>query len=155
MAAMALDLATSVPRSPFDELDGFPWLPRMIDKARAFYANTLGEYSPYPCPGDKGFLHHFGIDHGPLGELIKGGADDAAIAAWCQAHSTRSDDASKAAFRAKLRSPESNWLFKVALWIFTRKNMAAIKKNSPNVGTSQIISFACMVSAEEGHPLPS
>jgi hypothetical protein len=28
-------------------LDGYPWLPRMIDKARA---GTLGDYYRYPCP---------------------------------------------------------------------------------------------------------
>lgn len=150
---MALDLTQTVPRSPFDEVGGFPWLPRVIDKARAYFAGTHGEYSAYPCPGDKSFLSHFGIESAPLGELIKSGADDAAIAAWVQTHAKKADDATKAAFRKQLRSPERNPLIKLALWVFTRKNMAAIKKNSPNVRPEQIVSFSCMISAEEGHPL--
>ena len=155
MPAMALDLTTSVPRSPFDELDGFPWLPRMNDKARAHFAGTLGEYSPYPCPGDQNFLRHFGIDAAALGEVIKGGADDAAIAAWVQAHAAKADDATKAAFRAKLRGPERNPVLRLALWFFTRKNLAAIEKNSPHVRRDQIVGFSHMVAAEEGHALPS
>lgn len=71
---MAPDLTKQVPRSPFDELEGFAWLPRMIDKARATFAGTNGDYTPFPCPGDKQFLRYFGIDAGELGRLIVPGA---------------------------------------------------------------------------------
>jgi hypothetical protein len=43
-------------------LAGYPWLPRMIDKARADRAGTLGPYYRYPCPIDTVCLRGLGID---------------------------------------------------------------------------------------------
>lgn len=154
-AMTALDLTAAVPRSPFDRLGGFPWLPRMIDKTRAFYAGTNGEYSPYPCPGDKNFLTHFGIDHVPLGELIKGGASDDAIAAWVAANAKRTDDAAKEAFHRGMIGPYSNPIMGLAVVLFRWKNRAAIRRNSPHVALGSLDTFAKMVSAEEGHPIPT
>ncbi len=39
-----MDLTRSFPRSPWLALDGYTWLPRLIDKARAHLAGTLGDY---------------------------------------------------------------------------------------------------------------
>jgi hypothetical protein len=48
---------------PMDaKLAGYPWLPRMIDKARASEAGTLGTYYRYPCPIDAACLDLLGID---------------------------------------------------------------------------------------------
>ena len=48
---------------PMDaRLAGYPWLPRMIDKARASHAGTLGTYYRYPCPIDRACLELIGID---------------------------------------------------------------------------------------------
>jgi hypothetical protein len=43
-------------------LASYPWLPRMIDKARASAAGTLGSYYRYPCPIDAACLDLLGID---------------------------------------------------------------------------------------------
>jgi hypothetical protein len=43
-------------------LSGYSWLPRMIDKARAARAGTLGGYFRYPCPIDAECLFRLGID---------------------------------------------------------------------------------------------
>ena len=71
---VAKDLTREVPRSPYEELDGIPWLARLIDKLRAMLAGTLGEYIPYPCGGDRGFLATVGIEPDALRETIASGA---------------------------------------------------------------------------------
>ncbi len=46
------NLAKEDPAPMDDALCGFPWLPRLIDKARSESAGTLGGYYKYPCPID-------------------------------------------------------------------------------------------------------
>jgi hypothetical protein len=55
------DLATEEPRPMDEELAGYAWLPRLIEKARAFAAGTLGTYV-HPCPVDRKALGLLGID---------------------------------------------------------------------------------------------
>ena len=50
-----MDLRNSYPRSVHEPLGGYVHLGRMIDKARAKHAGTLGEYI-YPCPLDHRLL---------------------------------------------------------------------------------------------------
>ena len=54
------DLALEEPRPMDEELAGYAWLPRMIDKARAFDAGTLGNYV-HPCPVDQRALELLGV----------------------------------------------------------------------------------------------
>lgn len=152
---MALDLTHEVPRSPFDELDGFLWLARMIDKARALHAGTLGDYSAYPCPGDKVFLQHFGLDAAALGEVIRGGASDEAITAWVASHASDASPAAKSAFRRKQIEPYANPLMRLAVMLMRWKNASAIRAKSPQVALGSLNTFAKLVAAEEGHPLPA
>ena len=49
----AKDLSTEEPRPMDATLAGYLWLPRMIDKARAARANTLGDYYRYPLLMDR------------------------------------------------------------------------------------------------------
>jgi len=56
----ALDLTARFPRSPKERLGPYAHLARMIDKARAKAAGTLGEYI-YPCPLDQLLLDLLGI----------------------------------------------------------------------------------------------
>lgn len=150
----APDLTRGVPRSPFDELDGFAWLPRMLDKARAFFAGTHGEYTAYPCPGDKTFLKHFGLDPTALGAVIKGGASDEEVARWVATHAKDPSDGAKAAFRRSLREAPPNPFFRLVIWVFRRKLASAIRAKSPHVDHARLRSFSHLVAAEEGHPLP-
>ena len=55
-------------------------LPRMIDKARAYNAKTLGEYI-FPCPLDKMVLEFLDIDHKKITSLVKKLTDEE-IALW-------------------------------------------------------------------------
>mgnify|MGYP001190873096 FL=1 len=57
-----MDLTLSFPRSPKIKMSGLVMVPRMIDKARAYNAKTLGEYI-FPCPLDKIILEFLNIDH--------------------------------------------------------------------------------------------
>lgn len=149
-----LDLTKDVPRSPFADLDGFLWLPRMIDKARAFYAGKHGEYTPYPCPGDQNFLKHFGLDAQALGTVIRNGATDAEIAAWVATSAKDPSPAAKAAFRRSQLEPYANPLMRLAVVLLRWKNGAAIRAGTPGVDVGSLNTFAKMVAAEEGHPLP-
>jgi hypothetical protein len=58
----AKNLAHEDPAPMEAKLAGYPWLPRMIDKARASQAGTLGTYYRYPCPIDKACLDLLGIN---------------------------------------------------------------------------------------------
>lgn len=54
-------MTPSSPFRPMDAtLDGYVWLPRMIDKARAKRAGTLGD-AVHPCPVDRRTLKHLGV----------------------------------------------------------------------------------------------
>jgi hypothetical protein len=121
----------------------------MIDKARAYFAGTHGDYLPYPCPGDKRFLGFFGLDATALGELIKSGADDAAIGAYVAAHA----QGDRAAYRRTLEDPPTGFMalvFRVFRW----RSAAAIRAKDPTIDISQLTTFGALIAAEEGHPIP-
>ncbi len=82
----ALDLNTVYPRSPKQLLGGYAHLARMIDKARAKAAGTLGEYV-YPCPLDKALLEFLGLDADAVFEIATRGTDDEVLR-WVQDHAT-------------------------------------------------------------------
>ncbi|MGA2010039.1 MAG: DUF5069 domain-containing protein [Solirubrobacteraceae bacterium] len=50
-APAAPDLLTATPRPMDAELEGYAWLPRMLDRARATLAGTAGSYL-FGCPVD-------------------------------------------------------------------------------------------------------
>lgn len=58
------------------KLAGYPWLPRMIDKARAAEAGTLGEYYRYPCPIDASCQDLLGVDASTFREIACRAHDD-------------------------------------------------------------------------------
>ena len=57
-----MNLVESIPRSPKIMMRDLVMVPRMIDKARAYNLNTLGEYI-FPCPLDKIILEFLGTSH--------------------------------------------------------------------------------------------
>ena len=51
------------PRSGSVSLGGFPWMARMIDKARLEAAGEIEEFDlEYPCPMDRQLLSQLGVD---------------------------------------------------------------------------------------------
>lgn len=61
------------------KLDGYPWLPRIIDKARASHAATLGAYYRYPCPIDTACLELLGIGTDTFREIAVQAVDGQAV----------------------------------------------------------------------------
>lgn len=65
-------------------LDGYAWLPRMIDKSRAARAGTLGD-GVHPCPVDRRCLALLGIDLATFSEVVARSADDGEVLAGLRA----------------------------------------------------------------------
>jgi hypothetical protein len=146
----AKNLATEPPRSPFEELDGIPWLARLIDKVRALQANTLHDYTPFPCGGDKNFLGHMGLDADALKAKIFSGASDAEILAWVKANMAPDAMEKLEGYKAAQRvgypagSDYEGWL---------NEAKAELLKARPDVDLSKADNFARLICVEEGHPL--
>ena len=62
------------PRSPRIKFAGLVHLARMLDKARAYRCNTLGEYI-YPCPMDEAVLEFLQTDHESLANMASDRTD--------------------------------------------------------------------------------
>jgi len=75
----AKNLAHEDPAPMDAKLAGYPWLPRMIDKARASQAGTLGTYYRYPCPIDRACLDLLGIDADTFRDITNHADDQAVI----------------------------------------------------------------------------
>ena len=73
-----MDLSKHFPRSPVDRLHGIDHLKRIIDKARANNAGTLGEYK-YNCPLDQMFLGHIGISAEDFARLVQTHSSDETV----------------------------------------------------------------------------
>jgi hypothetical protein len=80
-----IDLTVTEPRPMEATLEGYAWLPRLIDKARASRAGTLGEYV-HPCPIDRRALGLLGIDARTFGDIVEAAPTDADVLAALRAH---------------------------------------------------------------------
>jgi hypothetical protein len=81
-----LDLSRVYPRSPKQLLGGYAHLARMLDKARAKAAGTLGEYI-YPCPLDQALLEFLGLDADAVFDVAEQGTDDEVVR-WVRERAT-------------------------------------------------------------------
>lgn len=79
------DLTAGPPRAFDAELEGYAWLPRMLDKARATLAGTAGTYQ-FGCPIDHTCLARLGISPDLLLEFVARHADDRAVLDALRAH---------------------------------------------------------------------
>ncbi|MEB3221782.1 MAG: DUF5069 domain-containing protein [Candidatus Sericytochromatia bacterium] len=143
------DLTREFPRSPYETLDGIPWLARLIDKARAMKAGKLGEYIPYPCGGDRHFLGTLGLDADALKAEIDADKDDAAILAWVKARLPEDAEARLAAYSEQARAPLTG---EMAGWLEGAKQELAAAR--PELDLSAVTTFGQLICVEEGHPLP-
>jgi hypothetical protein len=73
------------PRRGRDEADGFMWLWRVFDKARASADGTIFDYI-YPCPMDQGVLERWGLTPEQFDEAVRAHRTDEAILAWLKQH---------------------------------------------------------------------
>ena len=66
-------------------VDGYAWLPRMIDKSRASRAGTLGDIV-HPCPVDRRCLERLGVDFATFAAIVARSATDADVLASLREH---------------------------------------------------------------------
>jgi len=149
MTTSAKDLRTDVPRSPYAEIGGFPWLPRLIDKVRALHAGTLGDYTPYPCGGDQWFLATVGVDARALQAKIATGADDAQVAAFV-ALTMKVD---RAVAQRAFAEMADRAVGPIAEHLADLKTILA--ETRPDLALADVGNHSDLICVEEGHPLPA
>lgn len=145
----AKDLSKEYPRSPLEELGGYAWLPRIIDKVRSLAADTLGGYIPYPCGGDQRFLNTFGLDRDGFAAAIRSGANDEDILAWVRTHQAPGAETKQEEFRQILRAPALPERVEPL-----KEYLAELHQERPDLDLSWVKSFTQAICAEEGHPFP-
>jgi quercetin dioxygenase-like cupin family protein len=79
------DLTVHPPRGLDAELEGYAWLPRMLDKARATLAGTAGSYQ-FGCPVDHTCMARLGVSPELVLDLVTRHADDRAVLDALRAH---------------------------------------------------------------------
>ena len=84
------------PRRARQEIDGFLWLARVFDKARASQNDTIHDYI-YPCPMDRGVFDRWGITSRMFDAALDSCDTDDGILAWIRARVTdeRRNDANR------------------------------------------------------------
>ena len=84
------------PRRGRDPLDGFLWLARVFDKARAARNGTIFDYI-YPCPMDRGVFDRWGITSRMFDAALETCQTDEEIVAWLKARvpDARRDEANR------------------------------------------------------------
>lgn len=80
---MATDLrsGTDFPRRGRDSAEGYLWIFRAFDKARAAADGTLHDYI-YPCPMDRGVFERWGITVAEFDAAVAKHRTDDAIVSW-------------------------------------------------------------------------
>lgn len=146
----AKDLSKEFPRSPYADLAGIPWLPRLVDKVRALNAGTIGEYTPYPCGGDQRFLQVMGLDADALKSQIASGASDDEIVAWVKANATPGYEGRMAEYKAGQHQAVTG---EMAGYLAHAKEELA--KAHPELDLSGVTNWAQLICMEEGYSIPS
>ena len=105
-----MDLQQQPPRRWNTEVAGMIWLPRLIDKVRAFQAGTLGAYA-YPSALDQSFMRHLRLTPALIESIVRVTDSDEVIGATLRQRIPLSDEeilTRCAAFQEKYR-----WAFAV------------------------------------------
>ena len=84
------------PRRGREPLDGFLWLARVFDKARASRHGTIYDYI-YPCPMDRGVFDRWGITSRMFDAALETCQTDDEILTWLKARvpDARREDANR------------------------------------------------------------
>ena len=138
-----MNLFESIPRSPKVKMEGLVMIFRMIDKARAYNSNTLGEYI-FPCPLDKIILGFLNTNHKKFAYQTQN-LSDKGMASWIGEkclHRSKDDKEriNKKILDRKPGTPESLNRFDVI-----RNKINPIAKN--------VTTWVELIELEESHPL--
>jgi len=140
----SLDLTKTYPRSPKETMGGFVHLPRMIDKARAKAAGTVGEYI-YPCPLDKSLLEFLEITAESFFDVVQRYEERQMIAWLMQNAKSRSKEEiarwNQEMLNRKPQTEESLKYFQE-----TRDRVAPQRKD--------VTTWVDLLDLEEGRPVP-
>ncbi len=144
MKVKALDLTRYYPRSPKEKVGGIVHLARMIDKARAKAAGTVGEYI-YPCPLDQSLLDFLGTTGDAFYEAVKD-LDDGEVLDWLRQNArTRSpeeiEEWNQTLLNRKPRSEES-----------MRHFLESRSRFAPH--RTDVTAWADLLDLEEGREVP-
>ena len=84
------------PRPGREPIEGYLWLARVFDKARAAHDGTIFDYI-YPCPMDRGVFDRWGITSRMFDAALDTCKTDEEIVAWVKARvpEARRDDANR------------------------------------------------------------
>jgi hypothetical protein len=77
----ARNLASEEPRSPSEQLAGFPLAARALDKCRATLAGTNADFT-FGCPMDQQFFNSAGIKADDFKAFVATGASDSDVESW-------------------------------------------------------------------------
>lgn len=92
------------PPSPYAEVDGYLWLPRMLAKARRAREDALGEYFVFGASGlDSIAMFLWGVNEARFKGWLDEGLDDAAIAAHIAELAGHKDLAARQAWSRRFR----------------------------------------------------
>jgi hypothetical protein len=94
---MATDFRNGAfPRRGREMLDGYLWIARVFDKARAARDGTIFDYI-YPCPMDRGVFDRWGITSRVFDAALENCRTDDEILAWLKARvpAERRDEANR------------------------------------------------------------
>lgn len=136
-----MDLSKEFPRGPREKLGGMIWLPRMIDKARASLAGTLGEYR-YNCVMDARLLKFLNMGEDAFLDLVKASRDDAEILSRLKSGPSARSDAAIAGFNEMMESLEPTSPDMV------RRFEAARDRIKP--GRTDVTTWVALLDLEEG-----
>lgn len=75
----AQDLRSAPPRRWNVRIGEIPWLPRLIDKARAAQAGTLGAYLFGQSPMDRACLRALGLGHREFARIVAANPNDEGV----------------------------------------------------------------------------
>ncbi|MBI3621702.1 MAG: DUF5069 domain-containing protein [Nitrospirae bacterium] len=139
-----MDLRKEFPRSPRQQLEGYAHVARIIDKARAHNAGTLGEYI-YNCPMDQSWFQLTGITAEAFAEAVRT-RDDRQMAEWIRTQAAPHPLNEIEAWNQKLlartpSSPESRQRF-----LATRHKLAPER--------TDITTWPDLIDLEEGRSVP-
>ncbi len=138
------DLTQTVPRSPYEKLNGIIDLARMIDKARAKGAGKLGDYL-YPCPLDQMLLVFLKVRADAFFEAVQKQSEDE-ILRWLQKRCKRLSEQEIQAWNQMFLkcSPEDDE--EKARFIKMRQEIAPER--------SDVTTWVDLLELDEGRPVP-
>ncbi len=92
----AKDLRAEPPRRWNERIAGIPWLPRLIDKARAALAGTLDAYLFGQSPMDRSCLQTLGLSHTDFARIVAAAHNDDEVLAAIVARNPHAIDRGRA-----------------------------------------------------------